>query len=488
MSDLVEARFEPKLEGWRTMARHLLETGVAPDRVAWLPAGSGAAQQTSLPALLAKVPERTQAAPARGALRVPASFFRRAETAVCHRDERKWALLYRIVYRCVQGASTLLSDPLDEDGAELRQLVREVTRDEHRAHAFVRFRRVSTGLPPGCDEHFVAYHRPDHLIVERVARFFVERLNGVSWSLLTPDGSAHWNGTHLRFGAGQPRAAFADDDALEEMWRTYYASTFNPARVNLRAMRREMPRRHWASLPEAPLFAPLAAAARPRAERMVADTPVSAAAFVPPPTGNAERDQRALAASARGCRGCPLWQPATQTVFGVGPARAELMLVGEQPGDQEDRAGAPFVGPAGQVLDGVLAEAGIDRARVYLTNAVKHFRFEPRGSTRLHVKPRGRDVQACVPWLAAEIGVTQPRLVVALGATAAAALFGATVRPVRDRGQTLRTAFGPHGLVTFHPSAVLRARDPEARGKIRSALLADLRAARAWLDAPAPAT
>jgi DNA polymerase len=195
----------------------------------------------------------------------------------------------------------------------------------------------------------------------------------------------------------------------------------------------------------------------------------SAADFLPP-----ERTLTALRKASAGCRGCPLWKDATQTVFGKGPRRAELVLVGEQPGDREDIEGEPFVGPAGRVLDEALAEAGIDRDSVYLTNAVKHFKWRPRGKRRLHQTPRAGEVEACRPWLQAEVETLKPRAVVALGATAAKSLFGSSVRVTRDRGRILETPLAPLGAVTVHPSAILRLREREERRHARAELAEDL--------------
>jgi len=195
----------------------------------------------------------------------------------------------------------------------------------------------------------------------------------------------------------------------------------------------------------------------------------SAAEFLPPrPT------LTALRKASAGCRGCPLWKDATQTVFGKGPSRAELILVGEQPGDREDLEGEPFVGPAGRVLDEALAEAGIARDDVYLTNAVKHFKWRPRGKRRLHQTPRAGEVEACKPWLRAEVEAVRPEALVALGATAAKALFGPSVRVTRDRGRILETPLAPLGAVTVHPSAILRLREHEEREHALAELIEDL--------------
>ena len=187
----------------------------------------------------------------------------------------------------------------------------------------------------------------------------------------------------------------------------------------------------------------------------------------------------ALAAEAAGCTRCPLYLLGTQTVFGEGPADAALVLVGEQPGDQEDRAGRPFVGPAGKVLDAALAEAGIDRAASYLTNAVKHFKHEPRGRIRLHKTPNAEETEACRWWLDQELTLLRPRLVVALGVTAASMLMRRKITLSRERGRATALPNGQAALITTHPSAILRVPDPAARDAAREALVADLRLAAA---------
>jgi DNA polymerase len=182
-----------------------------------------------------------------------------------------------------------------------------------------------------------------------------------------------------------------------------------------------------------------------------------------------------LREAAAGCRACPLWQTGTQTVFGEGRAAAEVMLVGEQPGDQEDKQGHPFVGPAGRVLDEALELAVIDRERAYLTNAVKHFKWEARGKRRIHAKPTWSEQMACKPWLEAELAVVRPRVLVCLGATAAQSLLGKQFRVTKERGRWLESDLAEYVTATIHPSAILRQRDPESRHRELAALVADLK-------------
>jgi uracil-DNA glycosylase len=182
-----------------------------------------------------------------------------------------------------------------------------------------------------------------------------------------------------------------------------------------------------------------------------------------------------LRQAAAGCTACHLYQNATQTVFGEGPEAATAMLVGEQPGDVEDRAGHPFVGPAGKLLDRCLVEAGIDRGRTYVTNVVKHFKWVPRGPRRIHSKPGSVEIEACFPWLEAEIAVVKPRAIVTLGATAAQALFGRAFRVSKDRGRFVPSGLAPYALATVHPSALLRAPDEETRNQEIRRFIEDLR-------------
>ncbi len=188
-------------------------------------------------------------------------------------------------------------------------------------------------------------------------------------------------------------------------------------------------------------------------------------------------DLARLRSAAKHCQACPLYRKATQTVFGEGPRDAPLVLVGEQPGDQEDRAGHPFVGPAGQLLDRALEEAGIDRQAAYVTNAVKHFKWEPRGKRRLHQKPNSRDMAACKPWLNAELRALQPRVLVLLGSTAAQTVLGPQARVLRDRGKARTSDYCEHTLITVHPSSLLRAPDEASRQRNYAEFVADLKKA-----------
>jgi uracil-DNA glycosylase len=193
------------------------------------------------------------------------------------------------------------------------------------------------------------------------------------------------------------------------------------------------------------------------------------------------RTLRTLKTAARGCRACHLWRHATQTVFGEGAAGAEVMLIGEQPGNDEDLEGHPFVGPAGRILNEALQAAGIDRTRTYVTNVVKHFKWEPRGKRRIHAKPKAGEINACRPWLDGEIGVVRPRIIVCLGATAAKALLGNSFRVSVDRGRFMASDLAPLVTATVHPSSILREPDASARREAMRAFVSDLKKVKAKL-------
>ena len=376
--------------------------------------------------------------------------------------------------------STTAADPLVH---RLERLAKEVRRDIHKMHAFVRFREVAE---PG-DIRFVAFFEPEHHIVRRAASFFVGRFANMRWSILTPELSIHWDGETLTEGPGANKAEAPSGDALEEAWKTYYASVFNPARLKVGAMLKEMPKRYWRNMPETSLVRPLIAGARAREIEMIARSRGDAAIAEKglkealeaerrvEPGSNIRAAWEALMREARGCTRCDLYKCGTQTVFGEGPLDARILFVGEQPGDQEDLAGRPFVGPAGQLFDQALEQAGIDRSQTYVTNAVKHFKFVQRGKRRIHNKPDAGEITACKWWLEQERELIRPPLTVALGATAARSLVGKVVTIGKVRGAPLTLADGSECWVTVHPSFLLRMPDRERREAERERFVEDLK-------------
>jgi len=456
-------RVEPEFNAWRDLARAALSQGVTPDEIdfedATVPSSNDLFQTVSKPLDLnveAKAPH------------VPKTFLQKALLASYHRDPQRWNLLYRLLWR-LQSNRDLLKVEVDRDVNELLRMEQQVRRDEHKMHAFVRFRSIQQDS----EEHFIAWYEPQHRILELAAPFFAERFAIMRWSILTPDGSASWDPAtkQLQYGPAVTRDHAPAGDELEVLWKSYYANIFNPARLNPDAMRGHMPVRYWGNLPEVDLLPNLMATAAKRVEGMVAlqTGKPSAAPFVP-----ASHTLTAINAALPTCKGCDLYCHATQVVPGRGSLHASLVLVGEQPGDQEDLQGEPFVGPAGGVLRRALAEAGIHDADVYLTNAVKHFKFVQRGKLRLHQNPRMSEIVACKPWLLAELDALKPKIVLCLGASASKSLLGGTFALMRDRGKILSTPYAEQVMATFHPSAVLRARDEATREQLYKHLRDDL--------------
>ncbi|AVY68036.1 UdgX family uracil-DNA binding protein [Xanthomonas translucens] len=462
------------LETWRAAARAAWCAQVAPESLVWEGDAQGGllvgADVAALPA--------TVAAP-----RVSAEFLALAGAVLCHRDPQRPALLYRLLWRIASGERALLQRVTDADVHRAQQWAQAVRRDSHKMKAFARFREV-----PGEHEAFVAWFEPEHRIVDRVAPFFARRFAGMRWAILTPYRSVRWDGAALQFGAGAQRADAPADDAQDALWRTYYANIFNPARLNPDMMRQEMPQKYWKNLPETQLLPGLIREAGQRVRAMAERAPEPVRRRIPaapaPAVVATDDSLEALRAAARECRRCALWQPATQTVCGEGPHDAAVMVVGEQPGDEEDLSGRPFVGPAGRLFDRALDELGIARAGLYVTNAVKHFRFEQRGKARLHRNPDRAHVEACRFWLAGELARVRPSIVLCLGATAARAVLGNGFALMAQRGQWQPLTYGSRALATVHPSWVLRQRGREAAEAAYQGFVDDLRVLAGQTQAP----
>jgi DNA polymerase len=484
---LITLDSETDFDGWRKAARSLVLNEIKPTGVTWIVQGD--ASELFAPAAETPLLEAPQ-----GTFSVSAKFVELAQSAILHRDPERFAILYRLLWR-LRGHSYLLDVATDPDVALVTAMAKAVRRDEHKMHAFVRFREVGREQK----SHYVAWFEPEHHIVELAAPFFARRFADMPWSILTPDACAHWDGHAVSITPGVSKADAPTEDRLEETWRRYYASIFNPARLKVKAMQTEMPKKYWRNLPEASLIKPLIAGAERLTGAMIANAATephkSQKRQEPSMTSRREAAKydtettaiATLREEATNCRACPLWKDATQTVFGEGPPHARIMLVGEQPGDKEDLAGKPFVGPAGQMLDRALQEAGIDRSKVYVTNAVKHFKFVLRGKIRLHQKPGTPEIRACRPWYERELAAIKPALVVAMGATAAQSVFGRITPINKNRGQLIALEHGIQALVTVHPSYLLRLPDADAKAREYERFVDDLRIAAALLKKDARA-
>ncbi|HEV2595509.1 MAG TPA: UdgX family uracil-DNA binding protein [Sphingomicrobium sp.] len=449
-------------EGWRNAARDLAEAGVPASAVVWQVEGAGED--------LFGTDTMQAAAPS---FPISRQFVELARNVVCHSDPQRFAFLYAMLLR-LKGNRRALGDEADPLVRKLQGMAKGVRRDIHKMHAFVRFREI--------DGRFIAFFEPEHHIVRRTAGFFVNRFTNMHWSILTPELSIHWDGKALSEGPGALRTDAPSGDPIEETWRTYYANIFNPARLKVHAMLKEMPKKYWRNMPETSLVQPLIAGARSRELEMIDRSVVKEglanalqAERQIEPGGNLRRSWEMLLKEARRCTRCDLFKHGTQTVFGEGPLDVSIMFVGEQPGDQEDIAGRPFVGPAGQLFDAALEKAGIERSTVYVTNAVKHFKFEQRGKKRIHSKPGAGEMEACRWWIDRERDLIRPPVTVALGATAAHSLFGKTMAIGKNRGVPLTLADGSECWITVHPSFLLRIPDEHRKREERELFVRDLK-------------
>ncbi len=470
---IVHLESEIDFEGFRREARAAVARGLGADAIRF---ESHSAEGESD---LFTEKETQDLSPTSSRVRVPSRFLGLADLVCRHKEPTRYDLLYAALLRLRETPRLLeiASDPLVR---RLENMERAVRRDRHKMTAFVRFREIETSD----GARFVAWFEPEHYIEELTATFFIDRFASMNFAILTPRTSILWDGK-LRFGPGAHREDAPPLDDFAGAWDVYYRAIFNPARLMERAMLKEMPKKYWVNLPETRSIPTMSSAARSREAQMVAAPPSRvdpgaarvAARFAEATKLAMPADaHEALRSEAKTCRRCPLGDCATQIVFGDGPMQARAIFVGEQPGDQEDLQGHPFVGPAGLLLRSALREAGFSEAECYLTNAVKHFKFVPRGKRRIHKTPSAREIDHCRWWLDRELALVSSPLVVTLGASALCAVAGPSVRLAQMRGRSV--AFGDRILLpTIHPAYLLRLPDPTAKAAETRAFANDLRQA-----------
>jgi len=443
-------------DAWRKAARRLASAGVPPSDIDWGLEGDSTA--------LFDDPLPDQG----GKPRVPRSFLGIAAELIPDRSNQGMAVAYTLLIR-FKGEPDLLNNRADRDVGLAHTIAKSTRRDVHKMKAFVRFRELPSLNNRRC---FAAWFEPSQRIEEHTASFFVDRFGDMDWLIQTPEVSMLFEGNRLALTAEANTRPLASD-SIEALWTTYYAHIFNPARLKVKAMQAEMPKKYWRNLPEAALIPGLIASAESRVIVMQ-DAP----ATTPPPRAEkisnrlqAQSNQsvepmgtlKNLAKQAAACTRCPLHACATQTVFGEGPTDSKIMIVGEQPGDREDLIGRPFVGPAGQLFDRQASLAKLDRSRLYITNAVKHFKFKPQGKRRIHQRPNAGEIAHCRWWLDQERALIKPNLIIAMGGTALKAVTGDGSAVSKRRGIVEETGDGTQVLPTVHPSYLLRIADPAAR-------------------------
>lgn len=424
-------------ESWRKYARNLLEEKVHYNEVIWESDRTG-----SLFDFVDATPP-SQAS----VIKIPRDFIQDAEFVAAFRDDSTWSLLYKLAYRIVYEEKNLMQISLDDDVLDFHRRMRLVSRDLHKVRAFVRFKEIKKN-----DKSiYMAWHRPDHRVLKFSASFFANRFNGMNWVIYTPDESMSWIDNQLTFGPGITQQEAQAFDHTEELWKTYFGSIFNPGRLKVKAMKKELPVRHWATLPEAEIISQLIADAPKKLDEFYESQRPGAQQWVPK-----EATLPELKAALPNCNACGICTKATAPVFGEGPSNAQIVFVGEQPGNEEDLSGSPFVGPAGKILMDALEKAGIKRNEVYITNAVKAFKWKENNGTRRHVNPSSFEIGACRPWVKAELEIIKPHLLVCLGASAAQSVFGKMMKVHDSRGKIFQTSFCEKTIILPHPSAILR--------------------------------
>lgn len=364
------------------------------------------------------------------------------------RDEGIWALLYRITYRLLYENKDLLFNPLDADVMVFESKKKLIQRDMHKMKAFVRFKEIEHDE----GKMYVAWHRPDHRVTRLIAPFFKDRFNGMKWMIMTEDECVSWDGKELQFLEGVSRDKAPQDDEMEELWKTYYKSIFNPARLKIGAMKKELPVRHWSTLPETELISELIKEAPGRVETFTQAQNLPRHDFQTLPE---------LYQSMEKCRACGICEKSSGAVKGEGPANAKVLFIGEQPGNEEDLQRRPFIGSAGKLLNRALEEAELNRQDIYFTNAVKGFKFIPKDKLRWHRTANPTEVSTCRMWLKKEIEIIKPEVIVCLGRTAALSVLGKLTPIQENRGKFFETPFANRLLITAHPAAVLRSENED---------------------------
>ncbi len=440
---------------WRKHARSLLEEKIHFNDVIWQASNSGSLFDCTDVSVGKKS----------SAIKIPREFIEDAQFVSAFRDESTWNLLYKLAYRIVYENKNLMSLALDNDVLDFHRRMKLVSRDLHKMKAFVRFKEIKKD-----DQSiYMAWHRPDHRVLKFSAPFFTDRFNGMNWAIFTEEESMSWINNKLEFGPGITQQEAQAFDETEELWKTYYASIFNPGRVKIKMMKSELPVRHWNTLPEAQLIDQLIAEAPARLDAFYESQRPSALQWVPNEASLSE-----LKAALPNCSACGICSKATAPVFGEGPETARIVFVGEQPGNDEDLSGSPFVGPAGQLLMEALEIAGILRSEVYLTNAVKAFKWKEQNGMRKHVNPSSSDIAACRPWLKHELDIVRPQILVCLGASAAQSVFGKMMKVGDSHGKIFQTSYSDKTLILSHPSAILRMTDPEEKERLYNQFVGDI--------------
>lgn len=427
---MIQAEFDRTFAGWREFARKMILEERPPQSIQW---SSGNLSLFSLEKSEDKQNYTRSSLNDLTHFSVPIDFLRVAEKVAYARDEDRWDLLYRLLYRLRFENRNLMNINVDPDVHRILNLAHSVRRDVHKMHAFVRFKkRIKNN-----EEVYVAWHQPEHLILPLAAPFFVRRFGDKPWSIFTPDESVHWDLEKLSFASGIPQREFQNEDQWDEIWKTYYKSIFNPARIKIKMMKSEMSPKYWSSMPETSLIQSLVREAPQRLQEMALNH--NQAAHVPD-LNSLEEVYIAL----NKCRACSLYQKNEElqrAVCGSGNIKAKIMIVEDKPSE------------CTKILDQILEQSDLPKEKLFFTNAVKHSKT---------TKPTGSELHACKPWLETEIKYIKPKVIVALGSTAALAILGRLPKLSEERGKIIRgSPFAEIIILSWNPASLLQMSNKE---------------------------
>lgn len=429
---MIRPKFREDFEGFKEVARSLILERVHPEQVQW--------SQNSQD-LFAKDYDPKKNI---DSFNVSKRYVSLARAISYARNDTKWSLLYRILYRLKYENSKLLELASDPDVREANLIQKSVSRDIHKMHAFVRFKKALVEA----QEVYVAWHKSEHLIVRAAAPFFQKRFGDRPWSIYTPDESAHWDLEALSFGPGMNHKDFNYTDEMDEAWIDYYSSIYNPARLNTKQMRQEMSPKYWESMPESLII-----------KELVDNTPKLIDEMSKlqwrEATVDASLNLSQTKEQAKSCKACSLHcSGATQIVFGEGPINASVMIVGDMPEELDDRLGRPFSGTSGKMIKSIVSDLGIKREECYFTHVVKHFKFKEVEGKKIAINAKGQESHACRPWLEAEIEKVRPKVILGLGTSVGIALTGKRPNLPVDRGKLIELENQQKIILSWPPNTL----------------------------------
>lgn len=421
-----------QFDDWRIKARELLATNIHPDQIHW--------KTEECQFIFGEIFGNRNTT---SDIKISRDFIEMAYIASCFRDDDIWSLLYRIAWRIIYEDKNLLKVEVDIDVANLNSKIRLVNRDVHKMKAFVRFKELKSNIE---ETIYVAWHRPDHRITRLAAPFFKDRFNGMKWVIMTEDETIYWDKKNIEFHPGVKNIELPQDDK-EDLWKTYYSSIFNPARIKVSMMKKELPVRHWKTLPEAELITSL-----------LDDAPSRLKTFYDGQNSPAQEKEfdnlKELNEAVKKCQACGICDNSNKRVFGDGPQSAQIMFVADKP-EFENNILNSFFSRSGKFFNQSLFEIGIDPKKIYLSYAIKGFREIENSTLRQKQSLSSSEIAACRPWIQNEIKLVKPQILVCFGRSAAQSVLGKMVKLEDIRGQWIETALCKQTIILPDPRTAL---------------------------------